>query len=117
MDLCKDRKGQGILEMMWEYIVAILGGIVLIGNAGAAIYKWIAPALKIKKTVEEVDRRTNQDYEALKKIQSSLDRIEKQQRGIIVSEVAILNHMIDGNNIVKMQETRDRIQDMLIEEK
>lgn len=102
--------------MTWQLIAAIAGGIVLIGNAGAVLYKWIRPALQVKKDVEELDRRTKQDYEALKKIQESLDRIESKQRALIVSEVAIINHMIDGNNVTKMQETRDRIQAMLVDE-
>ena len=102
--------------MTWQLIAAIAGGIVLIGNAGAVLYKWIRPALQVKKDVEELDRRTKQDYEALQKIQASLERIESKQRALIVSEVAVINHMIDGNNIEKMQETRDKIQAMLIDE-
>lgn len=102
--------------MSWQLIAAIAGGIVLIGNAGAVLYKWIRPALKVKEDVAELDRRTKQDYEALQKIQASLDRIESKQRALIVSEVEILNHMIDGNNTQKMQETRDKIQSMLIDE-
>lgn len=102
--------------MTWQMIAAIAGGIVLVGNAGAMIYKWIRPALQVKKDVEELDRRTKQDYEALKRIEESLTRIEKQNRSIIVSEIAILNHMIDDNNVDKMQETRDKIQQMLMDE-
>lgn len=102
--------------MTWQMIAAVLGGIVLVGNAGAIIYKWIRPALDVKKDVEELDRRTKQDYEVLKKIQCSLDRIENKQRALIVSEIAILNHMIDDNNVEKMQETRDKIQKMLMDE-
>lgn len=102
--------------MTWQMIAAIAGGIVLIGNAGAVLYKWIRPALQVKKDVEELDRRTKQDYEALQKIQATLERIESKQRALIVSEVAIINHMIDGNNVDKMQETRDRIQAMLVDE-
>ena len=102
--------------MTWQLIAAIAGGIVLIGNAGAVLYKWIRPARQVKKDVEELDRRTKQDYEALQKIQASLERIESKQRALIVSEVAVINHMIDGNNIEKMQETRDKIQAMLIDE-
>lgn len=102
--------------MSWQLIAAIAGGIVLIGNAGAVLYKWIRPALQVKKDVEELDRRTKQDYEALKKIQESLDRIENKQRALIISEIAILNHMIDDNNVDKMQETRDKIQQLLVDE-
>lgn len=102
--------------MTWQLIAAISGGIVLIGNAGAVLYKWIRPALQVKKDVEELDRRTKQDYEALQKIQASLERIEAKQRALIVSEVAVINHMIDGNNISKMQETRDKIQAMLVDD-
>lgn len=102
--------------MTWQMIAAVLGGVVLAGNAGAIIYKWIRPALDVKKDVEELDRRTKQDYEALQRIQASLDRIESKQRALIVSEVAVINHMIDGNNVLKMQETRDKIQQLLLDD-
>lgn len=102
--------------MTWQMIAAIAGGIVLIGNAGAIIYKWIRPALQVKKDLEEMDRRTKADYEALKRIEEGLERIEQNQKSVIVSEIAILNHMIDGNNTEKMKETRDKLQAMLVDD-
>lgn len=102
--------------MTWQMIAAIAGGIVLIGNAGAIIYKWIRPALQVKKDLEEMDRRTKSNHEALERIEASLNRIESVQRGLIVSEIAILNHMIDGNSKEQMKDTRDKIQAMLVEE-
>lgn len=102
--------------MTWSIVAAIAGGIVLVGNAGAMVYKWIRPALQVKKDVEKLDRRTKADYESLKRIEEALERIEKRQRGIVISEIEILNHMIDGNNTEKMKETRDKIQATLADD-
>ena len=102
--------------MTWEIIAAVAGGIVLITSAGSALYKWIHPILEVKDTVEELDRRTKTDYDALKRIEETLERIETVQRMLIGSELSIMNHLIDGNDREKMKETRDKIQAMLVED-
>ncbi|MBQ4504905.1 MAG: hypothetical protein II983_04460 [Firmicutes bacterium] len=102
--------------MEWELIAGILGAIVLIGNAGAIVMKWIRPALdtkqdleKVKREIEEIKKHEKQDLEAIKQLQ---EMNKLQCRAML----CIINHMIDGNGIVKMQETRDDIQDLLIEQ-
>lgn len=100
-------------NMDWELIMAVLGGIVLLGNVGKVIYSWIAPALRVKKKVEDLEAHTKKDYETLQKIETSIETIEKNLRLNMVSQVSILNHMIDSNNIEQMKKTRDQIQERL----
>lgn len=101
--------------MTWEAILAVAGGIVLLGNAGAMIYKWIRPALQVKEAVEELDRRTRKDYETLQRIEQKLDHIERMQRATVAGQLDTINHMIDGNSKERMRETRDKIQHILEE--
>ena len=99
--------------MSWELIAGIAGGIVLIGNAGAMIYKWIRPAIMVKQKVEELDRRTVNDYEAIKKLQDTIERNNQVNQLHLTVMLRMLNHMIDGNGKEEMKETRDEIQNML----
>lgn len=99
---------------MWLTISAVLGGIVLVGNAGAVLYKIIRPAFENQKQTEQnkidiIKLKENQhhDLEAIKK-QQEMDKM------MIRSMVAILNHMIDGNHVEQMKETRDAIQDLMM---
>lgn len=100
--------------MDWELIAGILGGIVLAGNAGAMVFKWIRPALDTKQKVEvleaeieEIKRHEKQDLEAIRQLQT-MNKLQCQ------AMLCMINHQIDGNGVVKMQETRDAIQDLLV---
>lgn len=90
-----------------EAVLAICGGISILGGAGAVIWKVIRPAFKLTQKVNELERRTDKDYEA---IQSILATNKAQSCALI----AMMNHMIDGNHVEKLKETRDRLQEELI---
>ena len=99
--------------MGWETIAGIAGAIVLLGNAGAMVYKWIAPALRIKKKVEELDRRTINDFEAIKELKETVKQCEEVNRLHLVVLLNTVNHMIDGNGKDELKATRKDIEDML----
>lgn len=99
--------------MTWETILAVAGGIVLLGNAGAMIYKWIRPALKVKETVEELDRRSRKDYEAIKELEQTILIIEKTNKIYLRTVLNVMNHMIDGNGVEEMKKTRSEIENLL----
>ena len=84
---------------MIETILAWGGGIVLIGNVGAVIYKIIKPSIDIRKEVDRLERHDKQDLE---KIQN-LEELNKAQCKMLL---AMIDHMIDGNHVDKMKETR-----------
>ena len=99
---------------MIETILAIGGGIVLLGNVGAVIYKFISPALNVRKEQEDQSRRLaaleeheEKDLERLVKLQE----LSKLQMQILL---VMINHMIDGNGIENMKKTRDDVQELLV---
>ena len=51
-----------------QTILAICGGISVIGGAAAVIHKWIAPAVKLNDRVETLERHDKRDYEAMQEI-------------------------------------------------
>lgn len=100
--------------MDWTEIAKILSAVVLIGAAGGVIGKWIAPALKAKSTIKEHEKRLakieeheKSDLEMLKDMQMS---IKQQNRAML----AVVNHMIDGNGIDRLRQSRDELTDLLM---
>lgn len=98
-----------------DTILAVGGGIVLLGNVCKIIYKVFHPAVKVKQDVEAVKQEVEElknhdrkDYEAIQ----HLNKMNRAQCNLLLS---MMNHMIDGNGIEKMKATRDEIQNMLSE--
>lgn len=89
-----------------QKILAICGAIVLIANAGSAIYRWIRPALSVTHDVKLLKEHDQKDYEALQ-------HLNQMNRAQCRAMMCIINHMIDGNGVDKMKETREQITDIL----
>lgn len=96
-----------------EQLLAIAGAVVLMGNAGAMIYKWIRPALQLKQDVEELDRRTVNDFKAIKELEQTVRNAEKVNRTCLVVLLNTVNHMIDGNGIDELKATRADIEKLM----
>ncbi len=92
--------------MDWTQILAICGGISIVGGAGAWIYKVIRPFFLLNKRVEVLEEKADKDYRLLQKMSEG----NRTQNRLLLS---IINHMIDGNNIERMKETRDELTDLL----
>ena len=82
-------------------LVAALWGIWLI------VKEVKKPGSDLKKKVEEHDRLLSSDNNRLKDI-------EESNRMMLQSLLVIINHNITGNGIEKMKETRDQLQEFLI---
>ena len=82
-------------------LVAALWGIWLI------VKEIKKPGSDLKRKVEEHDRLLNSDDNRLKDI-------EESNRMMLQSLFVIINHNITGNGIEKMKETRDQLQEFLI---
>lgn len=97
----------------WTAIANILEAIVLAGAAVAVIVKWLQPAREAKDTRQDHERRIESLEKHEKENKETLESIITLLKGILLSEVSILNHNIDGNGKEKMKETRDDITEML----
>lgn len=99
----------------WEAISPYLSGIVLLGGAIAVIWKWIAPAFKITKTVKEnterikkVEEHQANDLNSLKEMESSMKLQNKAM-------LQVINHFIDGgNNIAGLKAAREELTELLM---
>ena len=101
------------MAITWAGIAAVCGGIILLWNVGEKVYKIIKPAADWKKRVDdqqkelqEVRSFTDRDYKALEDIQEIL-------KGVVASQIAIMDHMIEGNHTEAMKKTRNDMMDLM----
>lgn len=85
-----------------ETILAVCGGISVIGGAAALIHKWIKPALKLSARVNKLEEYTRNDYAAL-------GEIKKRDALIMETLITMLNSQITGNNEEQLKKTRDKL--------
>ena len=85
-----------------QTILAICGGISVIGGAAAVIHKWISPAMKLSDRVNVLEQHDKRDYEAMKEI---------KERDALIMEtlVTMLNNQISGRNEEQLKKTRDKL--------
>lgn len=93
---------------MLQEILAICGGISIIGGAGAVIFKILHPAFQFKNRVEKLEDHSEKDYKRL----VNLEEMQKQQNKCLA---AMLNHQITGNGIDNMKKIRDELLESIID--
>ena len=97
-------------------VLAVAGGITVIGGAWAYIKKWIAES-KGAKNSEIIQEHTEQ----LKSIDERLQQLEKANvsqdkyvNAMCATMIALLDHSITGNSIDKLKKARDDMNEYLI---
>lgn len=85
-----------------QTILAICGGISVIGGAIAVIKKWIAPAIKLNSRVKILEEHDKNDFAAL-------NEIKERDALIMETLITMMNSQITGNNIEQLKKTRDKL--------
>lgn len=83
-------------------VLAVCGGISIIGGAIAVIWKWVRPAVDIKKRVDILEQHDKRDYEALRDI-------AERDSFIMEALVTMLDSQINGNNVEELKKTRAKL--------
>lgn len=102
------------LSITWTTILALLAGIIVIMNFIDKVRAWKKPDQDkdkmIKDTLEEHRRLLKKDNERLEQVESGLEISIKAQ-------LAIMDHLITGNNIERLKSVKTEVQDYLISRK
>ncbi len=72
----------------------------------SVLSKAIKPSIDVRKRVDELEQHDKQDF---KRIQSLQQLNQTQCKMLLV----MIDHMIDGNHVEKMKETREHIIEMI----
>jgi len=92
-----------------EGILAVAGVILILYNAGNALFKFTTPAISFKRKLEEHDRRLDAMDGYFKNDLDRFESIDKTLEGILQANISMMNHMIDGNDTERMKQTRDKL--------
>lgn len=92
--------------MNWEAILAVAGGVVLLGNFFKTLAGWLAPVTKLTATVAEHDRKLVND-------DRRLNQQDADNQMMLKCLFVLINHDIDGNGIDKLKSTREELQEYI----
>ena len=97
-------------------VLALAGGITVIGGAWSYIRKWFAES-KGTKNSEIIQEHTEQ----LKSIDDRLQKLEKANisqdkyvNAMCATMLALLDHSITGNSVDKLKKAREEMQEFII---
>lgn len=69
------------------------------------------PKMNDEKTIQE---KLASDHARLNKLEDTTERQDEELKLILRSQMAMIHHMVDGNNTVKLKEAQDDIEEFLI---
>lgn len=85
-----------------QAVLAICGGVSIIGGAVTAIHKWISPAIRLNERVEVLEKHDKRDYQAIQEI-------AERDSLILETLLTMLDSQITGNNIEQLKKTRGKL--------
>lgn len=81
-------------------ILAICGGISIVGGAIAIVWKIVNPAVKLGKRVEVLEEKADKDYTAIEDIKSA-------QSLLCQGMLAMIDSQLSGNNVESLKKTKE----------
>ncbi len=69
------------------------------------------PKMNDEKTIQE---KLASDHARLNKLEDTTERQDEELKLILRSQMAMIHHMVDGNNTSKLKEAQDDIEEYLI---
>lgn len=92
---------------LFQLILAIAGGISVIGSAGLVIIRVIRPAFRLQKRVKVLEERVQSDLRIIEEI--------KETNYLLCEGILrILENTITGNSVENLKVVKTKIQDFLI---
>ena len=101
-------------SMLWVFLGTAIGlGIIgkLVLDLILAYREYKNPMQAGEKSVQE---KLRNDHERLTKLEETTEKQDGELKLILRSQMAMIHHMIDGNNTNKLKEMQQDIEDFLI---
>lgn len=89
----------GVSEFI-NAVLAICGGVSIVGGAIAIIWKMVNPAIKLGKRVEVLEEKADKDY-------NSIEDIKSAQSLLCQGMLTMIDSQISGNNIENLKKAKD----------
>lgn len=101
-----------------QTLLAVCGGISIVGAAIAVIAKWLSPIRKYMKRMEEMQDRQERNQEnnekRFKKDFESIRAIQETDKLILKALIILLDHQVTGNGIDHLKNIKKEIETFLI---
>lgn len=99
----------GTIEFV-NTLLAICGGVSVVGGAVVMIWKAVNPAVKLGKRVEVLEEKTKKDY-------ADINDIKEAQSILCQGMIALIDSHLTGNNEENLKKTKDNMIKHLAESK
>ena len=96
------------MQITWDKLLAVFGGISIIGGGMLMIKHWISPALKYSHRLTAIEKERKQDRDSIQDIQQCNQLLCKGM-------LALMESQLTGNNHEKLKVVKDQMQEYLIE--
>lgn len=80
--------------------LAICGGVAVIGSAAAVVWKCVLPSINLRKRVEKLEEKSQNDYE-------SINDIKDMQSLLVQAMIALIDNRLTGNNMDGLKKTKE----------
>lgn len=90
-----------------ELVLAVAGGISIVGSASLVIAKVFAPAFKLNSRVKTLEEDDKKGFDAMEEIKNT-------NRLLCEGILSILENTITGNSVDNLKVVKAKIQDFLI---
>lgn len=95
-----------------------LGTLVALGIIAKLVLDLIIKSREIRKPKmngeKTIQEKLASDHARLNKLEDTTERQDEELKLILRSQMAMIHHMVDGNNTAKLKEAQDDIEEYLI---
>ena len=95
-----------------------LGVLVAVGIIVKLVFDLIIKARELRKPKvsdeKTIKEKLRSDHERLSALETTTKKQDEELKLILRSQMAMIHHMVDGNNTVKLREAQDDIEEYLI---
>lgn len=97
------------LQVTWETLLAIAGGVVLLLNAGKAIVQLFDPFKELKQKQKEQEHYLKSDKERLDKLENEIEGVHEAVSVIGLALSEMINHELTGNDQDELKKQQQRL--------
>lgn len=103
------------LQITWETLLAIAGGVVLLMNAAKMLVQLLDPFKELKAKQEEQEKFLDNDKKRLDKLESEIEEIHNSIAivGLALSEM--INHELTGNDVEELKKRQKQLDEYFYE--
>ena len=113
-----EEKATEILGFAPSALWVALGVLVAVGIIVKLVFDLIIKARELRKPKvsdeKTIKEKLRSDHERLSALETTTKKQDEELKLILRSQMAMIHHMVDGNNTVKLREAQDDIEEYLI---